>query len=301
MNVFLFVTANEHEREAFEAKFIRQENRYILGKTYYLGRFGLYPVAYIHVDEQGVTNPASMPLVSQLVNELSPVAVVMVGIAFGVNEQKQKIGDVLVSDKILPYDSQKILENRTEYKEVPKEVGFQLLNAFREYREWIYCLPNSEQSMVYIGSVLTGSRVVNNYEYRSQLISDFGDYKPIGGEMEAQGIYSMCKVHGITEWIIVKGICDWGYKKNTPNKEADQIIAANAAVAYCFHVFSRDGVFESLIKSNKNTNDNSASSIGVQPIINITNIGGDNYTDNALNRSLGNGNTYNGPVYMGGK
>lgn len=299
MNVFLFVTANEHEREAFEAKFICQENKYILGKTYYLGQFGLYPAAYIHVDEQGITSPASMPLVSQLVHDLSPVAVVMVGIAFGVDEQNQKIGDVLVSDKILPYDSQKILENKTEYKEVPKEVGFQLLNAFREYREWIYKLPDSKQSMVYIGSILTGSKLVNNYKYRSQLISDFGEYKPIGGEMEAQGIYSMCKVHGVTEWIIVKGICDWGYKKNTPNKEADQIIAANAAVEYCFHVFSRDGVFESLIKSN--INDNTTSSTGVQSIINITNISGDNYTDNASNNSLGTGNTFNGPIYMGGK
>lgn len=70
MNVFLFVTANEHEREAFEAKFTRQENKYILGKTYYLGQFGLYPAAYIHVDEQGVINPAAMPLVSQLVHDL---------------------------------------------------------------------------------------------------------------------------------------------------------------------------------------------------------------------------------------
>ena len=301
MNVFLFVTANEHEREAFEAKFIRQEDKYILGKTYYLGQFGLYPAAYIHVDEQGVTNPASMPLVSQLVQELSPVAVVMVGIAFGVNEQKQKIGDVLVSDKILPYDSQKILEDKTEYKEGPKEVGFQLLNAFREYREWIYCLPNSKQSMVFVGSILTGSKLVNNYKYRSQLISDFRDYKPIGGEMEAQGIYSMCKVHGVTEWIIVKGICDWGYKKNTPNKEADQIIAANAAVAYCFHVFSRDGVFGSLIKAGKNIYNDSASSMGRPLIINVSNISGDNYTGNASNRSLGNGNTFYGPIDMGGK
>ncbi len=299
MNVFLFVTANEHERKAFEAKFIRHENKYILGKTYYLGQFGHYPVAYIHVDEQGVTNPASMPLVSQLVHDLSPVAVIMVGIAFGVNEQKQKIGDVLVSDKILPYDSQKVLGNKTEYKEVPKEVGFQLLNAFREYREWIYCLPNSEQSMVHIGSVLTGSRLINNYNYRLQLINDFGVYKPIGGEMEAQGVYSMCKVHGVTEWLIVKGICDWGYKKDTPNKEANQIVAANAAVSYCFHVFSRDGVFESLIKSNKNGD--STSRMGVQSIINITNISGDNYKDNASNKSLGNGNIINGPVYMGGK
>lgn len=60
-------------------------------------------------------------------------------------------------------------------------------------------------------------------------------------------------------------------------------------------------MFESLIKSNKNVNDDSASSVDVQPIINITNISGDNYTGSASNKSLGNGNTFNGPVYMGGK
>ena len=245
-NVFLFVTANKHERDAFEKKFIRQKEQYILGKTYYLGMFGHYPAAYIHMDEQGPTNPAAIPLVSQLVQELQPVAVVMVGIAFGVDEKKQKIGDVLISDKILPYDSQKLLEDKTEYKETPKEVGFQLLNAFREHREWVYYLANSEQSTVYIGAMLTGSRLINNYKYRNQLLDDFSDQKPIGGEMEAQGIYSMCRIHGVSEWIIIKGICDWGYNKNTPNKHENQVIAANTAVDYCFYVFSREGVFDSL-------------------------------------------------------
>ncbi len=245
-NVFLFVTANKHERDAFEKRFVRQKEQYILGKIYYLGRFGNYPIAYIHMEEQGVTNPAAIPLVSQLVQELHPVAVVMVGIAFGVDEKKQKIGDVLISDKILPYDSQKLLEDKTEYKEIPKEVGFQLLNAFKEHRDWIYYLSDSEQSTVYIGAMLTGSRLINNYKYRNQLLDDFSDQKPIGGEMEAQGIYSMCRIHGVTEWIIIKGICDWGYNKNNPNKYKNQVMAANAAVDYCFHVFSRKGVFDSL-------------------------------------------------------
>lgn len=245
-DVFLFVTANKHERDAFEKKFIRKKEQCILGKTYYLGIFGNYPIAYIHMDEQGATNPAAAPLVSQLVQELNPVAVIMVGIAFGTDEKRQKIGDVLISDKILPYDSQKLLEDRTEYKETPKEVGFQLLNAFREYREWVYYLPNSKKSTVYVGAMLTGSRLINNYKYRNQLIDDFSDQKPIGGEMEGQGIYSMCRIHGVTEWIIIKGICDWGYNKNNPNKSENQIMAANAAVDYCFYVFCREGVFDCL-------------------------------------------------------
>ena len=248
--VFLFVTANEHERDAFENKFICNDDdeQSIKGKTYYLGMFGRYPAAYIHMDEQGVTSPAAAPLVSELVRELNPVAVVMVGIAFGADKDKQKIGDVLVSDKVLPYDSQRLLERETEYKETPKEVGFQLLNAFREHRKWIYPLPSSEQSKVYIGAMLTGSRLINNYAYRTQLLNDFAANRPIGGEMEAQGIYSMCRLHGVAEWIIVKGICDWGYEKNVPNKDELQIIAANAAVDYCLHVFSRGGVFDDLIR-----------------------------------------------------
>lgn len=254
MGIFLFVTANEHERVAFEAKFICSDIKYILGKTYYLGMFGCYTAAYIHIDEQGVTSPASAPLIGILMNELHPVAVVMVGIAFGVDEHTQKIGDVLVSDKILPYDSQRLIEDKTEYKEIPKEVGFQLLNAFRETRKWNYLLPDSKHSVVYIGSMLTGSKLINHYKYRTQLINDFADSKPIGGEMEAQGIYSVSRLYGVSEWIIVKGICDWGYKKDNPNKENDQEIAANAAVDYCFHVFSRSGVFEQLVHQDKTTN-----------------------------------------------
>ena len=66
------------------------------------------------------------------------------------------------------------------------------------------------QSVVHIGSILTGSKLINNYEFRSQLLRDFADSKPIGGEMEAQGIYSISRFHGISEWIIIKAICDWG-------------------------------------------------------------------------------------------
>gem|GEM_PF-2273609 len=252
----LFVTANEYERKAFEEKFIRHEEKYIKGKTYYLGVFARYSVAYIHVDEQGVTSPSAIPLVGQLVSELRPEAVVMVGIAFGADENKQKIGDVLVSDKILPYDSQRLLENKTEYKEDPKEVGFQLLNAFRECREWVYELPNLERSVVYIGSILTGSRLINNYRYRTQLLSDFSENKPIGGEMEAQGIYAICRLFGVAEWIIIKSICDWGYKKDNANKETDQETAARAAVDYCFHVFSRNGVFNGFLHEANNINAN---------------------------------------------
>jgi hypothetical protein len=63
--------------------------------------------------------------------------------------------------------------------------------------------------------------------------------------MEAFGIYREARISDISEWIIIKAICDWAYDKNASKeqKEKDQAVAAHAAVDYCFHVFSRDGVF----------------------------------------------------------
>ena len=48
----------------------------------------------------------------------------------------------------------------------------------------------------------------------------------IGGEMEAAGVAAACD-RARKDWIIVKGICDWGYDKSTPNKDANQRLAAS--------------------------------------------------------------------------
>ena len=279
MGIFLFVTANLNEKAAFEKYYTRDAEKYILAKTYYLGRFGMYNAAYIHIDEQGATNPAATPLVGELIRTLMPVAVVMVGIAFGADETNQKIGDVLVSKRILPYDSQKLLKTGTHYKETPKEVGFQLLNAFGNSDNWEYFLSDTQKSTVFIGSVLTGSRLINDYEYRTKLLSDFRMYEPVGGEMEAYGIYSACRLHGLSEWIIIKGICDWGYKKDNPNKERDQKVAANAAVDFCYNVFKRDGVFYELSEQVRKNGPNGQSTINKgniekQTIFNIDTMNG---------------------------
>lgn len=252
-NLFLFVTANDNEKEAFEDFFVVEKTEFIKAKSYKIGKFGLYSVAHIHINEQGTTNPESIPLVGELIREIKPVGVIMVGIAFGANECTQKIGDVLVSKKILNYDSEKIRENDNLYKEDPKEVGFQLFNAFCNDDDWIYPINDFENSRVHKGAMLTGSKLINNEGFKQKLLNDFQNFSPIGGEMEAYGIYSICRVHGVNEWIIVKAICDWAYNKDT-DKEKNQKVASKAAVNFCNHVFSCKGIFDDLLKSESEMN-----------------------------------------------
>jgi predicted ABC-type ATPase/nucleoside phosphorylase len=235
---FLFVTVNESEKAAFEKIFAYHNENYIKGATYSYGKFGIYPAAWFHMPAQGTSNP---DLCGDVIEEVCPAAVVMVGIAFGVDESRQKIGDVLVSKYILNYDLRK---GSTQYKEMAKEVSLQLFNAFHSgFSKWEYPARaiESEKFIVSYGSILTGSALIDDYAFRQKLVNDFSEHKPIGGEMEAYGIYSQCRSKGVCEWIIVKAVCDWAYNKLHPLKDNWQRIAADSAVNFCHKVFSMCG------------------------------------------------------------
>src|SRR5262245_55800467 len=51
---------------------------------------------------------AAQQAVTKGIAALSPVAVIMVGIAFGMNEKKQRIGDVLVTEQLRTYELQRV-------------------------------------------------------------------------------------------------------------------------------------------------------------------------------------------------
>ncbi len=51
---------------------------------------------------------ASQQTVQKGIETLSPSAIIMVGIAFGVNPEKQSVGDILVSKQLMLYELQRI-------------------------------------------------------------------------------------------------------------------------------------------------------------------------------------------------
>lgn len=64
---------------------------------------------FLALSEMGTSGPGgSQQAVFEGIKALSPSAVIMVGIAFGMDEKKQEIGDILVSTQLFLYDSQRI-------------------------------------------------------------------------------------------------------------------------------------------------------------------------------------------------
>ncbi|HQO29070.1 MAG TPA: NACHT domain-containing protein, partial [Accumulibacter sp.] len=164
-----------------------------------------------------------------------PQAIIAVGIAFGVNPQKQAIGDVLVAENVRGYELGRQEPNGTftlRSNKPPTSPALQ--QRFRHLDQGKQADANACRTWLKLrfGTLLSGNKLVDNRDYRDDLRRI--EPEAIGGEMEAVGIQLAADRHK-TDWIVVKAICDWGDgNKHGPHKERDQCIAAEHA-AYVVH------------------------------------------------------------------
>lgn len=231
----LLVTATDIETKAlvreFEKELKRKFTRQRVGNKigHYLGDVGQTRVIHIQT-EMGAS--AAQLTVGASVQALEPTAVIMVGIAFGIDSEKQKIGTILVARQIQDYNLQKFGTSGAEVKIIPRgnrvPTSGRLLNACRSAKlDW-------KGAEVDFGLILSGDSLVDNKDYRDHLRSTFGS-EAIGGEMEGVGLYIAADDQK-TDWILVKAICDWADGKKGEGKQQRQQTAARNAARFIFHV-----------------------------------------------------------------
>ena len=102
-----------------------------------------------------------------------------------------------------------------------REASYNLLNIFE-----IAKIDLQKNINVQFGLVASGSKLLNN----DDAVEEIKIKQPeiIGGDMEIAGVVSACE-RNKKDWIMVKGICDWGKNKDTTHKEEDQRLAAGNA------------------------------------------------------------------------
>jgi nucleoside phosphorylase len=208
-------------------------------RTYYdLGIIGGARTFMVR-SEMGAGGPSgSILTVSEGITELSPSSVIMVGIAFGVDPDKQQIGDILVSKQMLPYELQRIgTGTDDELVIIPRgdrpSASPRLLDRFRDAElRW-------DGPKVRFGLVLSGEKLVDNLDFRNQLCK-LGP-EAIGGEMEGAGLYAAASLHKV-DWILVKAVCDWADGKKHENKGQRQEEAARNAASFTIHVIEQGGL-----------------------------------------------------------
>jgi len=237
----LIVTVTEAETKAVFEAFGRASGTAkevtVGGRIYH--DFGIINDAHIFhaLSEMGAGGVGgAQQSVLKAVTSLKPSAVLMVGIAFGVDETKQAMGDVLVSQQLILYDLQRvgkeILLRGDKPHASPRLINFSRMAAYAP----VTVLPYS----VRFGLLLTGAKLIDDIDYRDQLVAL--EPEAIGGEMEGEGLYVACH-ESKTNWIVIKAICDWADgNKTNPQKKEHQALAANNAALFTLGVVRKGSV-----------------------------------------------------------
>jgi nucleoside phosphorylase len=192
-------------------------------ETYYLGKFGAYNTVVTKC-RMGAIGDGSVILATEQAQRLwNPKAIIMVGIAFGKDPTKQKIGDVLVASQIISYEQQRVGEDIIYRGSIPPSNTI-LLNRFENVQNWQFARPDGSYCSLIVGSILSGEKLVDNPDFKATLFQQFP--QAVGGEMEGAGLCAASGRVG-TAWILVKSICDWGDGKK--HKKHQQLAAATAA------------------------------------------------------------------------
>jgi nucleoside phosphorylase/tetratricopeptide (TPR) repeat protein len=210
-------------------------------ETYYAGKFGVFK-AIVTKCQMGSIGAGASTLATERATRLwKPRAIIMVGIAFGKDPEKQKIGDVLVASAIIPYESQRVGE-KIEFRNPIPPSNPTLLNRFQNVDNWEFLGNDGFPCRLECKPILSGEKLIDDPKFKSDLFNQF-KYAS-GGEMEGSGLCAASLGSGVP-WILVKSICDWA--DGNKNNEYQEL-AANSAASLVHHVLSQPTVLDGLKK-----------------------------------------------------
>ena len=175
-----------------------------------------------------VGSSGSILSINVAIKNLSPNYVVMTGICFGLNEEKQSIGQILISNRVADYETAKIINNESIARGNIVPPSSSLLNRF------INSSLQYSKNSIEDGLMLSGDKLVDSKPFIDKLKKQFTE--AIGGEMEGRGLVASCANNG-AEWILIKAISDWGYNKQNINKKLNQTKAIKNVLRFLFFTF----------------------------------------------------------------
>ena len=196
----------------------------------YIGKYGKNPVIVAKTapakDRQGPTHAAIVA--TTILNKIKSIEyVVAVGVCFGIDKEKQQLGDVVISSIICDFVCKRegTTESVTYHRGPQYNVEDRILNIFTPPHN--FKMPHEKN--VHIGPVISQPNLVDNDTVKASLVKERPD--AVGGEMEGSAIMAAAKKNPPATCIVIKGIGDWG-DGNKEGSKGWKPYAARAAAYY---------------------------------------------------------------------
>lgn len=208
---------------------------------------------------EGMGNLKSSFATQNIINQVNPSRIILVGIAGGVPKDGRYLGDLLVGEQIIYYESGKQIQSEHNTSQTRRRYEVyrpakDLLDVAKSLNSnWVFSIkaqrPDGSSGRiipkVHFGVVASGDKVIADSTFIEELQSDWSQL--VGVEMESAGAASAAYESNFMQGIfLVKGMCDWadGSKNDTWQEYA-------AESAACFVVnLLKSAPFQSKSKSN---------------------------------------------------
>ncbi len=213
-----------------------KRQRGIAADYFDLGEVGGQRVAVIQLKSMGsFSRSGSAFTCYRAMLETGATSVIAVGIAFGIDEEGQRIGDILLPESLHLYDEVDVVDEGDEYRYVyparsiahASEVWVERFRA--AWRTRRSAAPDAVE--IYSGRLLAGGARIESKRFREHLCERVGttEVKVIGGEMEAAGVAAACAASG-GSWALVKAVSDFATVESRARiHETREVAAASAA------------------------------------------------------------------------
>lgn len=255
----LFITVNEHEttklREEFKSIGITPKSIQSTTSLEVYDDYGeingqriMHAISMMGSGQAG----GSRETTKKAIDDLTPKLLIAVGICWGATENEQKIGDVIISQLVQTNSNLKLKDNNAIFRGARSEIDSTAIKILERAKD--HC---TEEIKTHVGLMISADTLFDDKKQRDIYCRGLSGLK--GGEMEAMGIHEAIRESNFKpNWIVVKGICDWGYKKNSnpSQKEKDQSKAAQNSAKLCITAITK---FK-LINSDRTTNNAKSSS-----------------------------------------
>lgn len=227
-------------KELDRLRFHFRHSRFISDKSrVYYETMSPNGLALVGAVSQGMGQLNAAALVMDVVSKYSPKAIILVGIAGGM-DKSIGLGDVVISSQIVDYELGKITPAGLDTRWSVYPVDSTLLNKAQNFSSssWIEYIrtprPNTGNTQTtpsfHIGSYLSGNKVIADEEAAGTLRSFWKRAAVI--EMEAAGIAAILRqMPNPPGFMVIKSVCDYADSKKN---DEWQVYSADAAASFAY-------------------------------------------------------------------
>lgn len=198
--------------------------------VYHVCRLNGHTIVHVHASKTG--EEFTRRTINAASSIFKPDTIILLGICYGVDFNKYALGDVLISSGLRTYrlnfrdsdeSDETIFEAEEEDFKSPNNHLISIVKQIFSYRQIYSSIPEMNGSKVSVnwetGTVLSSNSLMSSKRVKQAVVKAFGTAKPkpIGGEMEGGGLLKakIVEEQNLDRWLVIKGICDWGEKKNS--------------------------------------------------------------------------------------